>query len=148
MDAATISAGLSALKTAMDLVKGLLATKGEAGPRVEEVLEKMGNVQDLVYSLRDDLMKCQEENFKLKTDAQARDEWSERAKRYELTRTEGGAIVYRSSSPPLHFACPTCFEKKQVGILQPWCSVSGNYHCPACSAEYSVDRSGSPVYFV
>lgn len=49
---------------------------------------------------------------------------------YELVETEGGAVVYKSKTNPIHFACPSCFNK-EIHILQDRRVVSGVYDCPS-----------------
>jgi predicted RNA-binding Zn-ribbon protein involved in translation (DUF1610 family) len=52
----------------------------------------------------------------------------------ELTRQ-----IYRSAGPPEHFACPACFEKDAIHILQDKKTMSGNYACPNCKGEFHVN---------
>jgi hypothetical protein len=66
------------------------------------------------------------------------DKWEERAKNYRLTETQGGAVVYQSCFEPRHFVCPSCFEKKQISILQDRRVVGGVFDCPACKAVYRI----------
>ena len=57
---------------------------------------------------------------------------------YELVKTEGGAVVYKSKAEPAHFACPSCF-KSEIHILQDRRNVSGLFICPGCKTAYPVE---------
>lgn len=67
-----------------------------------------------------------------------KDKWEERTKNYRLTETPGGAVVYQSTFEPRHFVCPSCFEKKQISILQDRRVVGGVFDCPSCKAPYRI----------
>lgn len=140
MDIATVSTAYSGLKYAKEVLTALLNAKVEAATllRINEVVQKMGDAQDALFSLREELARYQDENETLKSELRARDEWKERTKRYFLVQAHGGAVVYRSNFQPEHFACPICFEKRTVSILQDRRVVAGIFDCLACKAEYHV----------
>jgi predicted RNA-binding Zn-ribbon protein involved in translation (DUF1610 family) len=56
---------------------------------------------------------------------------------YELVETEGRAVVYKSKTEPIHYACPSCFNK-EIHILQDRRVVSGIFDCPSCKSTYPV----------
>ena len=57
---------------------------------------------------------------------------------YELVKTEGGAVVYKSKTEPIHFACPNCW-KNEISILQDRRVVAGVFDCPSCNNSYPVN---------
>lgn len=64
----TVSASVSILKSLKDICTSLLDAKidFESKKRVSEILEKVGNFQDIMFELRDGQLKSQEENHRLK----------------------------------------------------------------------------------
>lgn len=60
----------------------------------------------------------QGENRTLKDKLREQEVWTARASKYELVVAPGGATVYRSKESPQHYACPVCYEAKQIQILQ------------------------------
>jgi DNA repair exonuclease SbcCD ATPase subunit len=140
MDIATISTAYSGLKYAKEVLTALLNAKIEAETilRIHEVLQKLGDAQDTLFALREERAEYQEENAKLREQLKAIDQWSIRAQQYNLVQTSG-AVVYRYKSSPDHFACPVCFEKHLISILQDRHVKTGTFDCPACKAAYDIN---------
>lgn len=140
MDLASITAGFSGLSYAKDILTTVLKAKVETDTviKIQEVLQKLGGAQDALFQLREELAKYQSENEELKKQLNEMHKWEDRSKNYRLTETEAGAIVYESLFEPRHFACPACFEKRDIGILQDRRVVGGVFDCPACKAVYRV----------
>lgn len=143
MDLASITAGYNGLrfiKNAMDLA---LKTHidNETRQRISEALDKVGELQDGLFNAQQELLRLQDENRKLSTELAEKEEWNDRAAQYSLTTAPGGAVVYKSrDDEPTHYACPACFEKRCIGVLQTKKVVSGAYRCPQCRAEYFIDE--------
>jgi hypothetical protein len=138
MDIAGALTGLTFIRESFTaLLRGKIEAESQA--RVLDALERVGNVQDALFGLREDLARLQTENESLRARLGALDEWRSVATKYQLVQTAGGGFVYASSGPPPHFACPKCFnEAKQIQVLQPageWAS------CPACRMAFEVSRS-------
>ncbi|OEE58379.1 hypothetical protein A1OK_15395 [Enterovibrio norvegicus FF-454] len=60
---------------------------------------------------------------------------------YALARTEGGAVVLKSTSEPEHFVCPNCKTKEDKNyILQSFNRVWGTMTCPnkACNSTFEI----------
>ena len=146
MDLASIGAAYTGLKFAKDALQVVLASKIEAETRtrITDALEKLGATQDTLFELREELFRLQAETERLRQDLRVRDDWDARAARYTLQQTAGGAIVHESTFEPRHFACPACFEKRAVGILQDSGFSTGIYACPSCKSEYRIRRPKYP----
>jgi len=144
MDATVITAAVTGLRFAYDSLKTLAGMKvdTEVLNRILAAQEKVGAVQDALYDMRDELFRLQTENEALKREKTAADAWNTRAAKYELTQTQGGAIVYKFSGAPLHYACPSCWNQHRVEPLQDNRTLSGKYRCTSCKAEYPVDPRG------
>lgn len=143
MDISTISAAAAGLKFAKDTVSGLLDAKIDIDTRtkVTEVLTKLGDAQDTLFGLRENLFELQTENAKLKQQIADADDWRKRIAPYAVTQTTGGAVVYRNAGGdgvPEHFACPVCANKREIQILQDKRSFTGEFDCPSCKAKYPI----------
>ena len=142
MDIPSITAALQGLVAAKHLFSGYVDREHDADnlAKINKALESVSDAQEVVYSLRDELFKLQDENQRLKLNAQKNQDWVEKIAEYSLTETLGGAIVYESSSPPHHYICPSCFESQNLQILQDKRVVSGIFECSACKSIFGVKR--------
>jgi hypothetical protein len=148
MDIASIGAAYTGLKFAKDALQTALGLKIEAETRakITASLEKLGEAQDTLFALREELFRLQSENDHLRQDIAARDEWNAVKTQYRLSEIAGGAVVYESSGPPKHYACPACFASRTVQILQNRRVASGNFECPGCKTAYAVNpRQSLPI---
>ncbi len=68
MDIASITSAYSALKSIKELGTSILDAKidSEAKERVNQVLDKLGTIQDTLFYIREELLRLQEENQNLK----------------------------------------------------------------------------------
>ena len=132
-----------AIKSSKEMLGGLFDSRvdAEARPKVQAALDKLGDAQNAMFALRDELFRLQTENHKLATELASIEEWRSKATQYELAKSIGGAVVYRYLAEPTHFACPSCYERKQIHILQDIQSF-GTYACPSCKAHFQVGTIG------
>jgi regulator of replication initiation timing len=147
MDIATIGAAASSLKVVKDVFTWLLESKIEAESRTKvlEALKAVGDAQDNLYRLREELFVLQTENRDLKTKLTENEEWKARLAKYRLVETAGGAHVYRTEEGTTHFACPSCIEKKEIQILQDLQVMSGDFACPGCDKKFKVKPANYPA---
>ncbi|WP_062114899.1 hypothetical protein [Collimonas pratensis] len=143
MDIASIGAAYSGLKFGKDLFSALIEGKVEQETRnkVIEALTKLGQAQEVLFEIREELFRYQAENESLRKQLGASENWQSRLALYELTKTAGGAMVYESKNDPKHFACPSCIEKQQIQILQDMRTASGRFQCTGCEATFPVNAS-------
>lgn len=141
MDIATVAGAYGGLKAAKDIIGGLLETKidVEVKTKIIEIQNKLGETQDALFGLREELFKLQETNNKLNKELENAQSWQAKADQYELTKTSGGAIVYKFKGLPEHYSCPSCFNSKQVHILQTNRTHSGKYRCTGCNNEFPIE---------
>lgn len=141
-----ISTAFNTLKFAKEALQVTLRlqVENESREKINAALEKVGNVQDSLFELREALLQMQTENDRLRADLKAHDEWEAQKASYKLTKTPGGAVVYRASQvlveggTPDHFVCPNCLVKREIQILQDRRVAAGLYDCPGCKAAYPV----------
>lgn len=140
--------GIRSLKGAMQslgVAKKLVGTLSTAKPeddvqeRITQAMQSLGAAQEDMFQLREDLDQLQDERDDLKQRLQAAESWCKRSGGYTLVQTEGGAVVYMFTGDPLHYACPSCFNKQEIHPLQNNRTISGKYRCTGCSAEYPVE---------
>lgn len=140
MDIAMVGAAYTGLKFAKEALQVALGYKIETETRAQitAALEKLGAAQDSLFELREELFRLQSENDGLRQQLAARDNWETVKAQYQLQETSGGAVVYESAGPPKHYACPVCFAKNTIQILQDRRVIAGLFDCPSCKAAYPV----------
>lgn len=146
MDVATVSTAFNSLKIAKDAFTWLLESKIEAESRTKvlDALRAVGDAQDNLFKLREDLFALQTENNAIKSKLAEKEEWKDRLQKYKLVQTEGGAIVYQSEEGTQHYACPSCIEKKEIQILQDRRVMSGAFACPGCGKLFNIKPVNDP----
>lgn len=122
---------------AVDLTKRI-ADLIRAGATLE-AQEKVIDLREAVLNVKDELIQSREDNQRLRAQLAEKEGWEERAAQYVLTRTQGGAVVYAREAPLSHYACPSCFEKRQVQILQDQRTATGTFKCPGCDKPFPVN---------
>jgi len=141
MDVASITGAYQGLKTAKDILGVLFDAKvdAEAKPKILEALQKLGEAQDTLFALREELFSLQTSNNQLRQEIADFKAWKDTLALYELAKTSGGAVVYKFKGQPEHFACPSCFNSKQVHILQTSRTMSGKYRCTGCASDFPIE---------
>ena len=143
MDMTTISAAYTGLKTAKDIFTGLNDLKIETSTldKINDAVKKVGEAQDTLFALREELFRLQEENNSLKTQITEIESWDNKLASYTLTKTNGGAVVYKFNGDPLHYMCPSCVAKHELHFLQDGSSqFSGWSECPNCNTRYTIEK--------
>ncbi|MBU0620553.1 MAG: hypothetical protein KJ795_01775 [Gammaproteobacteria bacterium] len=140
MDIVSIGAAYEGLKNSKQILGAIFEAKvdAEAKPRVLAALEQLGDAQDALFSLREELFRLQTENDLLRRQLADANSWDTRAGQYQLTHTDGGAVVFKFNGQPEHFACPSCFNKHEIHILQDNRTMSGKFRCTGCTAEFPI----------
>jgi hypothetical protein len=141
VDVTAISAAYNAIKGGKELLTGYLDAKVEKGTeeKIRDVLAKLGQAQDALFEMREELFRLQADNESLRKKQNDADSWAARLAEYELRQTAGGAIVYVFRGEPLHYVCPSCVNKKEVHLLQDNRTVSGKFRCTGCANEYPIN---------
>lgn len=146
MDIATITAAYEGLKIGKNVLTSLYDLKIEADARkkVDVVMSKLGDAQDALFSMREELFNLQSQNADLKKSIAESESWDKKLAEYTLSKTPGGAVVYMFNGSPDHYACPSCVTKKTIQILQDNRTYSGKYRCVSCSAEFPINPQTTP----
>lgn len=132
--AGEIFAGLSALKTAFDLAKGLkdIDDTARRNAAVIELQEKILTAQSSQAELVDRVRALEEKVASFET-------WNREKRRYERKNIGWGAFAYmlkkeeRGSEPP-HWICTQCYEHGHAVTLQLVFEVNRGqvWKCPSC----------------
>jgi hypothetical protein len=146
MDLIPLTEGISVLKAAFDLAKGLkdLTDTARRNAAIIELQEKILTAQTAQSDAIDIVRMLEEKVASFET-------WEAEKKRYELKEFGRGAFAYAlkpdaQGTEPAHQICPTCYESRRKSILQ---IVPGNnartalgirpiYRCPACKTEVAI----------
>lgn len=141
MDIATITSAWNGIKIAKDTFTFILNSKIETETRtkVTEALRVLGDAQDQLFQLREELFRLQTENKELKDTLSDQEKWKSKLTNYELTETPGGAVVYKSIQGTEHYACPSCIERKELQILQDRRIFTGSFECPGCGKAFLIN---------
>jgi len=147
---AEISAGLSSLKAAKDIVQGLSAAKTEAAV-VGAKIELQGHILEAQQGLFA-AQEAQSSNVRriaeLESIIARQKDWSAERERYLLADTGSGALAYSLKDPvegeSQHYLCAHCFEEGNKSILQPEVRMPGRDEflvCHRCKGELLVQGS-------
>lgn len=141
MDPFSLSTAYQSLKAAKEILVTLYDAKVDASAKQKlmEVQTKLGEVHDELFVLRERLDTLQNERDGLRQELTKAESWATKAEQYELTKTFGNAVVYKFKSQPDHLACPSCFNKREIHILQDRKVESGDYMCTGCREIFKVD---------
>jgi hypothetical protein len=138
MDISAAISGFNGLLQACDYFKdrfrGIIKDK-KVLQEFECQIEKFRNE---IFRLQNDRQNLFEENVNLKQKIADSETWKSKSEKYALDKTTGGAVVYIYNCEPYHYACPHCFENKQIQILQDMRLSSGNYNCPCCKEKFPI----------
>lgn len=144
MDLGTLSVAYQGLKAAKDTISGLTHLKIEIDTlsKINDAAKQVGEAQDILFQMREELFRLQDENRDLKERIDEKEKWHSKVGNYALTKTDGGAIVYQTTDGSVHhYACPSCLEKKEIQILQDQRFSSGLFICPGCGKTFPVNIS-------
>jgi hypothetical protein len=134
-----VFAGLSALKTAFDIAKGLKDID-DAARRNAAVIE----LQNKILSAQQEQFAMAERVRGLENQLAAFEDWNSEKKRYEMADFGGGTLAYKlkpnmANGEPPHRLCSACYQNRKKGILQP--TGINAYHremvkCAECGKDF------------
>jgi hypothetical protein len=144
MDPITLfGATYTSIKALSEVLLGLtkLNLGTEVSLRIFDALRQASDVQQQLFEAQSGLFTLQSENESLRRQIKTYDDWELTKREYSLIQTARGARVYQSlNSAPMHHACPACFSKKVIQILQ---DVPGDTfdrsQCPGCNQYYAIN---------
>lgn len=138
-----IGAALSAFSAIKQLGRAVYDSKVDADvkEKAREILDKLGDAQDVLYQLREELLRVQDENARLSRQLAETSDWKAERDAYLLQAAPGGAMVLHHMDKPGLFACPVCANDRKLVPLQDDRTLVGSFTCPGCKAKYPVKAS-------
>jgi hypothetical protein len=146
IDVGSITAAVTGLKTATDIVKGILEIKSisEVQTKVIELQGVILSAQSSALAAQSDQMALLEKVREMKTQITQLEAWETDKKRYHLTDYGGGTFAYalkedESDGEPPHRICAACYQKGHKSILQ---NLGGQkdgrdrYQCAECKGLF------------
>lgn len=140
MDPISLSGAYQSVKAVKDILTSLFDAKveSESKPKILEAQAKLGEIQDSLFLLRERLAELQQERDQLRQDLVGAKDWQSKENLYVLSSTSGGAVVYKFKGQPEHYACPSCFNKREIHILQDNRVLAGTFRCTGCESNYPI----------
>jgi hypothetical protein len=139
---AEVYAGLSAIKTAFDMARGLKDINDVAirNGAVIELQEKILTAQQTQAALVERIGELEKE-------IAAFNKWDSEKEKYELKQISNvGTVAYmlrsdaRDTKPP-HWLCTNCYENGKASFIQYYAhiGIALHFRCSSCSAEYRTN---------
>jgi hypothetical protein len=142
---AEVFAGLSAIKTAFDLAKGLKDID-DATRRNAAVIE----LQEKILAAREAQSTLLERISELEKKVASFEAWESEKQRYELQDVWHGSLAYvikesmRGPEPP-HHICANCYQRGHKRILQPRMTGAGKeLFCSECKTAIIAGSIATP----
>ena len=160
MDIGSVAAAVNHLKSAGDIVAGLINLKStsEVQSKAIELNQKLIAAQHEIFAANAEHSKLIVRANELEQEIAKLNEWNERKKRYKLVNPWEGnpALVYsvREScrdTEAAHWICTKCFDDNRRSILQPKKGSNGFIllACATCKAEVETGWRGiGPAEYV
>jgi hypothetical protein len=152
---AEISAGLTSLRFAYSIAKGLKDI-ADAAERNGKIMELQGAIME-AQSGAIDAQQLHVADIKrivdLETEIARLKAWEGEKQRYELKAIGGSAMVYAlkpdmASGEPPHWLCPNCYSNSEKGWLQPVGRTETHnnkiWACQRCGGKVLISASRSP----
>lgn len=141
---AEISAGLSGLNAAKQIIQGLDAIRTEAALNEVKI-----NLQGFILEAHQGLFAAQQAQAadaarigELEQEIVRLKDWTAEQEQYELADVQYGALAYRpkegmKEGEPPHWLCPTCFGVRKKSYLQPEHHIGAteSLHCLPCNVH-------------
>jgi hypothetical protein len=141
-----VFAGLSSLKAAFDIAKGLKDIDN-AARRNSAVIE----LQEKILAAREAQTVLLDRIGELEKEVAAFEAWNAENKHYQLQKIDRGAFAYvrkpdAQPAEPAHWLCTACYQNNKKSLLQYHHAHERDhiYRCSVCSAEVRVHFSTSP----
>jgi hypothetical protein len=133
---AEVFTGLSAIKTAFDLAKGLKDID-DAARRNAAVIE----LQEKILAARETQSALLERISELEKKVASFETWESEKQRYELKNVGAGSFAYAvkesmRNGEPAHHICTACYQHGHKSILQPKAVYPDRtLYCSECKAQ-------------
>lgn len=147
VDISAIAAALSALKGANDVAQAMLGLRDAAAfqSKLIEFQSKIIEANNSVFAAQDERADLLRQISDLESEVAALKAERTRLQRYELKDFGGNTFAYQlkaseANGEPIHRACPNCYNKGQISILQfdfLTAAHQDRYNCRSCKSEFA-----------
>ncbi|HEX4106394.1 MAG TPA: hypothetical protein VHX92_09205 [Rhizomicrobium sp.] len=143
---AEIAEGLTGIKTALDILKGLKKSQATGG-----ILTEIADLQTALIEVQQGIMAANQTHTadidrirELEKEVATLKAWGTEKERYELKQIDAGYVAYmlkpseRGGDPP-HWLCATCYSNGQKAFVQAQGRTKDGIHlmleCGTCGAK-------------
>jgi len=148
VDVTAIDSALTALRAANDIAQAMRGLRDAAAFQGEliELQAKILEANNAAFAAQDERTALSQQVGELKSMVAALEAKGFQLQRYELKDFGGNTFAYQlkaseASGEPLHRACPNCYNKGHIAILQfAFMHTIGHdqYRCVACKTEFEL----------
>lgn len=152
VDMTDVAGGLSALKTASEIVQALLGIRdakafGAKAFELQRVLLEAHGHALAAYTAN---AQCAERVRQLERRLAEMENWEREQQRYELKEFPGGALAYAvkeamRGEEPAHYLCAGCMQNGKKSILQGHTSGFGGHHLACNACKLDIVRGSDPA---
>jgi len=157
VDMSAIAGALGALKAANDIAQAMVGLRDATAfqAKLIEFQAKIIEANNSAFAAQDERTALLRQISNLESEVTALKAERSRLQRYELKNFGGNTFAYQlkaseANGEPTHRACPNCYQKGHISILQFSHSESGQdwYDCPSCGGNraYGQRRSDDRSY--
>lgn len=148
-----IAMGLSSLKAASDILKGLHAANTQS--LINEIKISLQthilDAQQALTAAQEAQTALTERVRHLEKQLAEFDKWETEKQRYILTKLPPGAFAYAlkpeaAAGEPAHYLCANCYAQNKKSILQSSGTIGGReqFECHSCQSKISVGEYQPP----
>lgn len=151
MDIPALLAAAGGLKTAGEIVAGMISAKNQTDvtSKAIELQSVIISLQSSIFEARDALATLQEENRQLKDSVVSAENLRRDMERYHLTTIRSGSVAYAlkeamSNGEPPHYVCANCSQDGKKSILHCGEHAAGwfSFRCPSCKTGIPTGLRG------
>jgi formate dehydrogenase maturation protein FdhE len=144
VDMSAIAGALGALKAANDIAQAMVGLRDTASfqAKLIEFQAKIIEANNSAFAAQDERTALLRRISDLESEVATLKAERSRLQRYELKDFGGNTFAYQlkqseANGEPIHRACPTCYQKGQISILQFSHHESGQdwYDCLVCNSH-------------
>jgi hypothetical protein len=142
-----ISAALTTIKVAKDLIKGISSLNADVAIK-EKTVDLLGTIVDLqehILSMQSKYGELLKSKSDLEEKLKQHEEWLITKSGYTLNEVATGVFVYcskesKDATEPKHWLCANCFsnEKKSILQLSKYDGSGQHYSCPGCKTDIYI----------
>lgn len=150
----TFNALVSAVKGLRGVAQQLEEQQADAkvALKTREINERIGDVMEKLLTAQLDYSSLIDGKRELETQIAKLNQWTLEQQRYQLQKTEAGALIYickpeQEHGQPSHHICTKCYEEQIKAILQPGpiVDIYETLLCHRCNSSYRTKRISMEV---